>query len=45
MKSADQKVLDDDLIKKLKNETIIVHKINYSLENIEVQQKLCPITQ
>lgn len=45
MKSADGKVIDNDLIKKLKNETIIVQKNNCSLENIEIQQKLCPVTQ
>lgn len=45
VKSANGKILNDDLLKNLKNETIIVQKKNHSLESVEIQQKTSPISQ
>lgn len=47
VKSADGKILVDDLLNKLNNGTIIVQNKNTSLENteIQVQQETSPISQ
>lgn len=44
IKSADGKTLDNNLLKNINNETIIVQK-NNSFETVEVCQKKSPITQ
>jgi len=47
IKSADGKILNDDLLDKLNNETIIVQNKNNSLENavVQIQQETLPISQ
>jgi len=44
IKSADGKILDDNLLNNIKNETIVVQK-NNSLESVEVHQTKSPIIQ
>lgn len=45
IKSADGKILDDGALNKMENETIIVQKINNSLESEEVHQITIPTIQ
>lgn len=44
IKSADGKILDDNLLKNIKDETIIVQKNNV-FDTVEVHQTKSPITQ
>lgn len=47
LKSIDGKILNDDLLDKLNNETIIVQNKNSSLENtkVQIQQEASPISE
>lgn len=45
VKNAEGKMLDDNLLNKVNNGTIIVQKNNNSLECGKVQQKTSPISQ
>lgn len=45
IKTANGNILDDELLNKINNETIIVQKNNNSFENFTVQPKSSPITQ
>lgn len=44
IKSADGKILDDNLLKNIKNETIIVQKNNF-VDTVDVHQTKSPFTQ
>lgn len=44
IKTADGKTLDNDLLKNINNETIVVQKYN-SFETVEIRQKESPFTQ
>lgn len=44
MKSADGKILDDNLLSKMSNDTLIIQKKNSS-EKVQVQQNILPITE
>jgi len=45
IKSTDGKNVDDDLLEKLNNGTIIIQKNNNFVPNVNDQQKTSPITQ
>lgn len=45
VKSADGKILNDDLFKKINNELVIIQKNNNSLENVKIHHKTLPITE
>lgn len=44
MKSADGKILDDNLLSKISNDTIIIQNKNSS-EKVQVQQNTLPIAE
>lgn len=44
IKTADGKTLDNDLLKNINNETIVIQKYN-SFETVEICQKESPFTQ
>lgn len=45
VKNADGEILDDTLLNKVNNGTVIVQKNNNSVECCKVQQKTSPISQ